>query len=102
MKSWMFERAKRHMSRNTEAYQPFQLDIGPGAYKRVFLTHRNGVITAVKRVSVTPCVTDQGKNEVLQADLERNVSLCLHISFCRNRERKVNVDLLPCCKPRLL
>ena len=37
MTSWMFERAKRHMSRNTETYQSFQLDIGPGDYKRAFL-----------------------------------------------------------------
>ena len=102
MTSWMYERAKRHMSRNTEAYQSFQLDIGPGAYKRVFLTHRNAVTTAVKRVAGAPCVTEDEKKEVLKADLERNVSLCLHNSFCRNREQKVNVDLLPCCKPRLL
>ena len=102
MTSWMYERAKRHMSRNTEAYQSFQLDIGPGAYMRAFLTHRNAVTTAVKRVAGTPCVTEDEKKEVLRADLERNVSLCLHNSFCRNREQKVNVDLLPCCKPRLL
>ena len=102
MTSWMFERAKRHMSRNTEAYQPFQLDIGPGAYKRAFLTHRNAVTTAVKRVAGAPCVTEDEKKEVLRADLEQNVSLCLHNSFCKNREQKVNVDLLPCCKPRLL
>ena len=102
MTSWMYERAKRHMSRNTEAYQSFQLDIGPGAYKRAFLTHRNAVTTAVKRVAGAPCVTEDEKKEVLRADLERNVSLCLHNSFCRNREQKVNVDLLPCCKPRLL
>ena len=102
MTSWMYERAKRHMSRNTEAYQSFQLDIGPGAYKRAFLTHRNAVTTAVKRVAGAHCVTENEKKEVLRADLERNVSLCLHNSFCRNREQKVNVDLLPCCKPRLL
>ena len=102
MTSWMYERAKRHMSRNTEAYQSFQLDIGPGAYKRAFLTHRNAVTTAVKRVAGAPCVTEDERKEVLRADLERNVSLCLHNSFCRNREQKVNVDLLPCCKPRLL
>ena len=102
MTSWMYERAKRHMSRNTEAYQSFQLDIGPGAYKRAFLTHRNAVTTAVKRVAGAPCVTEDEKKEFLRADLERNVSLCLHNSFCRNREQKVNVDLLPCCKPRLL
>ena len=66
------------------------------------MTHRNAVTTAVKRVAGTPCVTEDEKKEVLRADLERNVSLCLHNSFCRNREQKVNVDLLPCCKPRLL
>ena len=49
-----------------------------------------------------PCATEVEKKEVLRADLEQNVSLCLHNSFCRNREQKVNVDLLPCCKPRLL
>ena len=100
--SWMYERAKRHMSRNTEVYQSFQLDIGPGASKRAFLTHRNAVTTAVKRVAGAPCVTETEKREVLRADLERNVSLCLHNIFCRNWEQKVNVDLLPCCKPRLL
>ena len=56
----------------------------------------------MKRVAGAPCVTEDEKIEVLRADLERNVSLCLHNSFCRNREQKVNVDLLPCCKPRLL
>ena len=40
--------------------------------------------------------------KVLRADLERNVSLCLHNNFCRNREQKVNVDILPCCKQRRL
>ena len=50
MTSWMYERAKRHTSRNTEAYQSFQLDIGPGAYRRAFLTHRNAVTTLVRLV----------------------------------------------------
>ena len=102
MTSWMYERAKRHMSRNTEAYQSFQLDIGTGAYKRAFLTHRNAVTTVVKRVAGAPCVTEAEKREVLRAYLEWSVSLCLHNSFCRNPEQKVNVDLLTCCKPRLL
>ena len=102
MTSWMYERAKRHMSRNRKAYQSLQLDIGAGAYKRAFLTHRNAVTTAMKRVAGAPFVTENEKREVLRADIERNVSLCLHKSFCRNREQKVNVELLPCCKPRLL
>ena len=82
--AWVYERAKRHMSQNTEAYQSFQLDIGPGAYKRAFLTHRNAVTTAVKRIAGMSCTTEQEIKEVLQADLERNVSLCLHNSFCTN------------------
>ena len=36
---------------------------------------------------------------MLKEDLERNVTLCLHNSFCRNRES--NVDPLPCCKQRV-
>ena len=56
----------------------------------------------MKRVAGAPCVTEDEKKELLRADLERNVSLCLHNSFCRDREQKVNVDLLSCCKPRLL
>ena len=91
----MYERAKRHISRNTEAYQSFQQDIGPGAYRRA--THDNAVTTTVKGVAGAPCETEVEKREVLQADQERNVSVCLHNSFCRNREQKVNVDLLPCC-----
>ena len=56
----------------------------------------------MKRVAGAPCVAEDEKREVLRADLERNVSLCLHNSFWRNREQKVDVDLLPCCKTRLL
>ena len=92
MTSWMYDCAKLHMSRNTVANQSFQLDRGPGAYKRVFLLHRNAVTTALKRVAGAPCATEAGKREILQADLERNVSLCLNHSFCRKREQKVNVD----------
>ena len=102
MTSWMYESANSHMSRNTEAYHSFQLDIGPGAYRRAFLTHRKAVTTAVKRVAGAPCVTEIETREVLRADLGRSVSLCLQNSFCRNRAQKVNVDLPPCCRPRLL
>ena len=37
--------------------------------------------------------------EMFKEDLERNVTLCLHNSFCRNEES--NVDPLPCCKQRV-
>ena len=100
MTACVYERAKRHLSRKTEAYRSFQLYIGPGAYKGAFLTHKIAVATAVKRVAGMSCTTQKERKEVLQADLERNVSLCLHNSFCRNREQKANVDLLLwiCCR----
>ena len=56
---------QRLMTRNTEAYQSFQLDTRPGAYKRAFLTHRNAVTTAVKRVAGAPCLIEVEKREVL-------------------------------------
>ena len=36
---------------------------------------------------------------MLKEILERNVTLCLHNSFCRNKES--NVDPLSCCKQRV-
>ena len=60
---------------NMEAYSSFQLDKGPGAYNRAFLTHRNDVTTAVKRVARKSCTTEKERKEVLQADLERNVTI---------------------------
>ena len=63
------------------------------------MTHRNAVTTAVKRISRTSECSGNEKAEMLKEDLERNVTLCLHNSFCRNRES--NVDPLPCCKQRV-
>ena len=36
---------------------------------------------------------------MLKEDLERNMTLCLHNSFCRNRE--TNVDPQPCFKQKI-
>ena len=63
------------------------------------MTHRNAVTTAVKRTSRTSECDGKEREEKLKEDLERNVTLCLHNSFCRNR--KTNVDPLPCCKQRV-
>ena len=63
------------------------------------MTHRNAVTTAVKRISRMSERSGKENAEMLKEDLERNVTLCLHNSFCRNRES--NVDPLPCCKQRV-
>ena len=87
------------MSKHGRVYSGYQLDIGAEAFKRTFVTHRIAVTTAVKRISRTSERSGQEIAEMLKEDLERNVTLCLHNSFCRKRES--NVDPLPCCKQRV-
>ena len=99
MNAWLYKYAKKHMSKHSRVYSAYQLDIGAGAFKRAFVTHRSTVTTAVKRTSRTSECDGREKEEMLKEDLERNVALCLHNSFCRNRE--TNVDSLPCCKQKL-
>ena len=99
MTAWLYEYAKKHMSKHSRVYSGYQLDIGAGAFKRAFVTHRNAVTTAVERISRTSERSGKEKEEMLKEDLERNVTLCLHNSFCRNR--KSNVGPLPCCKQRV-
>ena len=85
MTDWLYEYAKKHMSEHGRVYSVYQLDIGAGAFKRVFVTHRNAVTTAVKRISRTSERNGRKKEVMLKEDLERNMTLCLHNSFCGNR-----------------
>ena len=85
MTAWLYEYAKKHMSKHGRVYSGYQLDSGAGAFKRAFVHHRNAVTTAVKRISRTSESSGKEKEEMLTKDLERNVTLCLHNSFCRNR-----------------
>ena len=96
--AWLYEYAKKHMSKHGRVYSGYQLDIGTGAFKRAFVTHRNAVTTAVRIISRTSDRSGKESEEMLKEDLERNVTLCIHNSFCRNRE--TNVDPLPCCEQR--
>ena len=99
MTAWLYKYDKKHMSKHSRVYSAYQLDMGAGASKRAFVTHRNTVTNAVKRTSMTSECDGREKEEMLKEDLERNVTFCLHNSFCRNRES--NVDPLPCCKQRV-
>ena len=99
MTAWLYNYAKKHMSKHSRLYSAYQLDIRAGVFKQAFVSHRNAVNTAVKRTSRTSECNGREKEQMLKKDLERNVTLCLHNSFCRNRES--NVDPLPCCKQRV-
>ena len=101
MTAWLYEYAKKHMSKHSRVYNAYQLDIEAGAFKRAFVTHRNALTTAVKRkrTSRTSECDGRERERLLKEDLRRNVTFCLHNSFCRNRE--TNVDPVPCCKQRV-
>ena len=66
-----------------------KLEIGPEAFKRPLLTHRNAVTTGWKRVGRVSRDKTKARESILEDDLANNVSLSLHNSFCRNRESKV-------------
>ena len=99
MTAGLYEYAKKHMSKHGRVCSVYQLDIGAGAFKRAFVTHRNAVTTVVKRISRTSERNGREKEEMLKEYMEGNVTFCLHNSFCRNRES--NVDPLTCCKQRV-
>ena len=99
MTAWLYENAKKHMSKHSWVYSIYRLDIGAGVFKRAFVTHRNAETTAVNKTSRTKECDGKEREKMLKEDLERNVTLCLHKSFCRNRE--TNVDPLSCCKQRV-
>ena len=63
MTAWLYEYAKKHMSKHSRVYSRYQLDIGAGAFKRAFFTHRNAV-TTVKRTSRTSESDGRGKEEM--------------------------------------
>ena len=67
----------------------YQLDIGTGVFKQAFVTHRNEATTKVKRTSRKSECDGREREEMLKEDLERNLTLFLHNSFCRNRETNI-------------
>ena len=94
MTAWLYEYAKKNLSKHNRVYCAYQPDIEAEAFKRAFVTHRNAVTTAVKITSITSECDGREREEKLKEELKRKVTLCLHNSFCRNRE--TNVDPLPC------
>ena len=68
MTAWLYEYANKHMSKHGRVYSGYQLDIGAGAFKRAFVTHRNAVTTAVKRISRTSERSGKEKEEMLKEE----------------------------------
>ena len=77
------------MRKHQKDYRQFLAEIGPEAFKRTLLTHRNGITTVWKRIGKVSRDNTIAKESILKEDLAKNMSLSLHHSFCLNRELKV-------------
>ena len=77
------------MKKQQMEYRHFLAEIGPEAFKRLLLTHRNAIKTGWKRVGRLSSDNTKARESILEEDLAKNVSLSLHNSFCLNRESKV-------------
>ena len=89
--SWLYMVTKDHIKKHRKEYRQFLAEIGPEAFKRPLLTHRNAITTGWKRVGRVSRDNTKAIESILEEDLAKNVSLNLHNSFCLNRESKVNV-----------
>ena len=87
--SWLYMTTKDHMRKHQKEYRQFQAEIGPEAFKRPLLTHRNAITTGWKRVGKMSRDNTKARELILEEDLAKNVSLSLHNSFCLNRESRV-------------
>ena len=87
--SWLYVVTKDHMRKHQKEYRQFQAEIGPDAFKRPLLTHRNAITTGWKRVGRVSRDNSRARESILEEDLAKNVSMSLHNSFCLNRESKV-------------
>ena len=87
--SWLYMVTKDHMKKYQKEYRQFLAKIGPKAFKRPLLTHRNAITTGWKRVGRVSRNNTKARESILEEDLSKNVSLSLHNSFCLNRESRV-------------
>ena len=88
--SWLYALTKNHMKKHRKEYRQFLAEIGPEAFKRPLLTHRNGITKGWKRVYKVSRDNTLARELILEDNLATNVSLSLHrsFSFCLNREPK--------------
>ena len=89
VESWLYMVTKDHMKKHQKKYRQFLAEIGPEAFKRPLLTHRNAITTGWRRFSRVSRDNTKARELILEEHMAKNVSLSLHNSFCLNRESKV-------------
>ena len=80
---------KDHMKKHQKENRQFLAKIGPEAFKRPLLTHRNAITTGWKRAGRVSREHTKARESILEEDLAKKVSLSLQNSFCLSRESKV-------------
>ena len=73
-----------------KGYRQFQAELGPEAFRRLLLTHHNGIITGWKRAGKVSRDNTKARESILEDDLAKNESLKLHNTF--NVEQRVQVE----------
>ena len=66
---------KDHMKKHSKEYRHFLAEIGPEAFKRPLLTHRNAITTGWKRVGRVSRDNTKARESILEEDLAKNVIL---------------------------
>ena len=87
--SWLYMVTKDNIKKHRKEYRQFLAEIGPEAFKRPLLTHRNAITTCWKRVGRVSRDNTKTRESILEEDFAKNVSLSQHNSFCLNRQMKV-------------
>ena len=87
--SLLYTVTKNHIMKHQKEYRQFLAEIGPEAFKRPLLTHRNAKTTGWKKVGRVSRDNTKARASILEEDLAKNVSLSLHNFFCLYRESKV-------------
>ena len=67
--SWLYMVTKDHMKKYQQEYRQFQAEIGPEAFKRHLLTHRNAITKGWKRVGRVSRNNTKARESILEGDL---------------------------------
>ena len=77
------------MKKHQKEYRKFLAKIGPEAFKRFLLTHRNAITTGWKRVGRVSRDNTKARESILEEDLAKNVSLSLakNVSLAQSKRK---------------
>ena len=73
--SWLYAVTKNHMKKHQKKYRQFLAEIGPEAFKRPLLTHRNAITAGWKRVGRVSRDKTKAREPIFEEDLERELEL---------------------------